>query len=465
MSDNNWFEVSREGLRALWAGKPSSFIARELVQNAWDEADNECRFSATWLDGVATIEMWDDSPTGFRDLSHAFTLFAPTYKRKDPKKRGRFNLGEKQVLALANEATIRTTTGTLYFSKDGRKKTSRKTDFGSVVAMVVPMTKKDRDAMVAEARSFIPPKGIEYYVEGELVSYREPLRSFKAKLKSEIESNGTLRRSTRITEVELHEEATPRLYEMGLPICEIDCEYSIDVQQKVPLASDRETVSAAYLRRLYAEVLNHTHDLIEEEKSSETWIRVATTDEKVSDEAVRDIVKKRYGDKVAVATFDPIANDDALAAGYRVVRGNELSSEEWDQIRRADAIDSTTKLFGHEMGSAPELSGDAITDEMKAVAALTSKISMATLGFAVRVRFVKFPGGPQATYGGRVVTFNTSYCRFENPLDPAMLSLIIHELGHERGHHTEARYHQALSDIGAKLIRQAIEDREFFFRL
>ncbi|MEK7783019.1 MAG: hypothetical protein AAB279_03720, partial [Candidatus Binatota bacterium] len=76
-------------------GKPKHFIARELVQNAWDESTKKCEFKAEWKNGVANISVTDDSPEGFRDLSDAFTLFAPTYKRADPTKRGRFNLGEK----------------------------------------------------------------------------------------------------------------------------------------------------------------------------------------------------------------------------------------------------------------------------------------------------------------------------------------------------------------------------------
>jgi hypothetical protein len=54
----------------------------------------------------------DDAPEGFYDLTHAYTMFARTRKRSSPDKRGRFNLGEKQVLALCREARIVTTKGT-----------------------------------------------------------------------------------------------------------------------------------------------------------------------------------------------------------------------------------------------------------------------------------------------------------------------------------------------------------------
>src|SRR5512136_1181513 len=104
-----WFEVDRKGLRALWAGKPLTFVVRELVQNAWDEPDVTRVDVTLALDTSrrqATITVEDDAPEGFADLRHAFTLYADTRKRIDPTKRGRFNLGEKQVLAICSNASI-----------------------------------------------------------------------------------------------------------------------------------------------------------------------------------------------------------------------------------------------------------------------------------------------------------------------------------------------------------------------
>jgi len=57
-------------------------------------------FQAVHNGRVATITVADDAPDGFCDMRDAYTLFKETYKRKDPIKRGRFNFGEKQVLAM-----------------------------------------------------------------------------------------------------------------------------------------------------------------------------------------------------------------------------------------------------------------------------------------------------------------------------------------------------------------------------
>jgi hypothetical protein len=62
----------------------------------------------------------DDAPEGFKDLSHAFTLFADSAKKSNPEQRGRFNFGEKLVLAISDEVTIRTTKGGIRFDDAGR---------------------------------------------------------------------------------------------------------------------------------------------------------------------------------------------------------------------------------------------------------------------------------------------------------------------------------------------------------
>ncbi len=70
--------------------------------------------------GYVIIEVLDDSKKGFRDIKDSYTLYKDTYKRKDPEKRGRFNLGEKQVFSICDKAQVQTTTGTVIFDENGR---------------------------------------------------------------------------------------------------------------------------------------------------------------------------------------------------------------------------------------------------------------------------------------------------------------------------------------------------------
>src|SRR3990167_3768319 len=147
MSKKSWFEVSKDGLKNLQLRKPKHYVLRELVQNAWDEEITVCDVKAAWEKGIATLSVEDDSPVGFLHIEDAFTLFAPTRKQADPLKRGRFNLGEKQALAICEEATIQTTTGTVHFSKDGRVETKSSRSAGSKISVKLKMTKAEFDEM------------------------------------------------------------------------------------------------------------------------------------------------------------------------------------------------------------------------------------------------------------------------------------------------------------------------------
>ena len=114
MGKQQWLEVNAKGMRQLLAGRDKAFILRELVQNAWDEPGvTEVNVTLKKIPGRAKAELVvdDDAPEGFHDLTHAWTLFAENRKRKDPTKRGRFNMGEKEVLVLCDHASIATTTG------------------------------------------------------------------------------------------------------------------------------------------------------------------------------------------------------------------------------------------------------------------------------------------------------------------------------------------------------------------
>src|SRR5436190_10801200 len=98
-----WFEVDKAGLGKQAEQQCKGRLIGELVQNALDEA-GVAKIAIT-LDLVpsrplADLTVEDDSPEGFRDLSHAYTLFAYSYKRDNPEQRGQFNFGEKLVLAI-----------------------------------------------------------------------------------------------------------------------------------------------------------------------------------------------------------------------------------------------------------------------------------------------------------------------------------------------------------------------------
>jgi hypothetical protein len=222
-----WFEVDKAGLRKLMERRGGkSFAVAELLQNAWDApgvTTVDLSISPVPGEAKAFLKIVDDSPTGFTDLAHSFTLFAESAKKSDPTLRGRFNFGEKLVLALCQTASIATTTGTVVFDDTGRHDfPRRKRSAGTEFAATIAMTRNELGEVADFLRSVIPPKSIVTRINGKLLPPREPLLTFQSTLPTEIAGeDGVLRKTARKTTVSLYEPpsgATPKICEMGIPV-------------------------------------------------------------------------------------------------------------------------------------------------------------------------------------------------------------------------------------------------------
>jgi hypothetical protein len=465
-----WFEVSREGLRELQEGKPKHFIARELVQNAWDE-NSDTAVQAAWNEGVVTLVVQDNSEEGFRDLAHAFTLFAPTYKRADPEKRGRFNLGEKQALAVCDYAKISTTKGTVIFNKEGRQETNQKSRSGSIVEVSFKCNKAEFEEILAVIKSYRAPTKLKYTINGVEPKPSTPFRTVNVDLPTVIQIDNALRHSHRKTDVDiLSVVGNGTLYEMGIPVCAIDCDYSIDVQQKVPLTPDRESVTEAYISKLFAIVFNAVHDQLPEGSESRAWVRVAMEHPAIDKAAVQAWVKKIYGDKVVVANMrDKNSIDEAISKGYRVIYPNELSKATWDNIKDAGKesgstlVPSSSALFGQSITTLAKHVEPTL--DMAYVGVLAKKIAKRCLGLDIRVEFRSWDGNVSAQYSQGTITFNVGNLGktwFSPPVSAKGLDLIIHELSHAEGNHTEHSYHEAMTRMAGELIIIALNEPLFF---
>ena len=482
----NWFEVDRQGLKQLQDGKPKTFLLRELIQNAFDEKITTCKVNIKLLNRITTIIVEDDSPEGFKDLKDSYTLFADTYKRRDSEKRGRFNLGEKQAFSICDSAMIITTTGGVLFDKNGRKFLRRKRPVGSQITLTLKMAPMENRDLYDYCQEILVPKGIKFEVDYDIqlpgdykkiIPYIEPHEIFKTRLQTEIEREGAFRATTRETNVHIHGAKNKQafLYEMGLPVCEIDCDYSIDVQQKVPLSADRDSVRPSFLKALYGEVLNQTHEEIEEERSSNLWVRTGFASDRATDEAIKNITTKRFGEKAAIANnFDPKANDEAISKNYNVIQGSEMDKEEWNQIKKVGALETTTKLFGTDPTADWEFVDS--TPIQSKIGKWIEKMAKDILNLELKVKFMSCtaPGVTMvADYGGDT---KSGTIRFNVPRLPAthweldkdgtinknLLGLTIHELGHSRGWHYEHSYHDCLTELGSKLTKKALSNPKYF---
>jgi hypothetical protein len=485
----DWLSVDLNGLAKLVEDRPKAFIVFELLQNAWDEASQSVSATLEMVErGKAKIEVVDDNPSGFADLGHSYTLYAESQKKTDPTKRGRFNSGEKLVLALCDTAEIVTTTGHVVFSRDGARYSGfERTATGSRFSGIVRMTKAELAEVERAVATLLPPPNVETFVNGVRLEQRSPIATFTASLPTVIaDSEGVIRRTVRKTDVRIyepHEGETPSIYEMGIPVVESE-RYHVDVMQKVPLGQDRDSLPPAFLRQLRTEVLNATYGLLHGADSTAPWIDDAIESKDVASDAVRAIITERFGDLVAsYDPSDPEANKRAADQGYAIVHGGSLSRDAWTNVRAAGAVTPAGRIFptsrgiggGSADGTEPAADVEVVptdrwSDGMRAVAAMAHRILEAVLHRSVEVQIVLGPIGDHtgAEYGPGMsrmrLNLRTLGRRwFERQNLPAQLDLIIHEAAHDKvSDHMSEAYYKECTRLGGLIASLALQHPAIF---
>ena len=486
MKRASWFAVDKEGLAKLVERRGKGFILFELLQNAWDcDGTKNVNVSLTEVAGrpLAHLVVEDDHPDGFKDLSHAYTLFAESEKKTSTSKRGRFNFGEKLVLSLCETAVITSTKGKVQFDKDGRHESKHKRPAGTVFEADVRMTRDELRDILAEVKKLIPPAGVLTKVNGELLQARRAAKAVRdVLLMTEVaDAGGVVRRRHIETSVEIYvprqgEQAT--LYEMGIPVVELgDDPYHVNVLQKVPLSMERDSVPPSYLRDIRATVLDHMHTVLSDDQARGKWASEAVEGSSNPD-AVKAVVVKRFGDRNVI--YDPSdreANHKATAQGYTVIPGGSFTSEAWDKIKEAGAslpagrVTPSPKPFSPDGQPLKLLDPSDCDANMDSFARMVGVLANRAAGLDVLVVFANDSQWPfTAVYSKTgpktgTVTFNVGRLGrkwFISSELQDQLRLLIHELGHHWGHHLESSYHEGLCDVGSNLAMLALKEPGLF---
>jgi len=480
--NNQWFDVSRSGLGKQAEQYGKGRLVGELIQNALDEVGvTSIEVTLSLVPGrpMADLIVEDDSPEGFRDLSHAYTLFAESYKRANPEQRGQYNFGEKLVLAVCESASISTTKGTVIFDPNvGRtEKLRQKRERGSVFRGRIRMTREEYSGVVDYLNSLLLAESVVVTLNGKQLVPRNPIHTFEASLDTPVaDDQGIMRIRVRKTFVSIHEVMpgeTAFLYEMGLPIVETDDKWHVNIGQKVPLNRDRDNVRPAYLRAIRTTVLNEMHQLLTEQDANEVWVRQASSDSNCTSESIKKVLDLRFGEKrAAYDPTDPEANKTWVSKGGTIVYGSMLNKEEWKKAKEADAIKPagklcpTSKPFSDDP-NAPTvtiISYDQWTDGMKNIVAYSKFLAFELMGVKVSVVIVDTKNNFLACYGPGELYLNIQRLGshwFENGVNEEVDRLLIHEYGHQySGDHLSEEYHEALCQLGAKIKRLSLEKPE-----
>lgn len=472
---NRWVDVNLEGLSKLMVDRHPSFAVLELLQNSLD-ADGVKTVTIALLSDparphLATLVVQDDSPDGFHDLTHAYTLFAESEKKADPTKRGRFNLGEKLVLAICEDAIVTSTTGCVEFKADGtREETEARRETGSAFVAVIRMTKREVDETLAILDSVIIPDNVAVMVNGDVLRHRKPVLSFDVVLPTMRETPDGFRKTDRKTTVSVYEPLPgekARIFELGIPVVETGDRYDVDIAQKVPLNMDRDNVTPGFLRTVRAFVLNETAARLTADEATATWATDALSARETTPETAATIVDARFGENaVRYDPSDPEANKIAASKGYTVVHGGSFTGAQWGKINeagklpRAGAVTpSPTAILGDPNGTGPStlVSEDKWTPGMRQMVAYTKALAAELLGFEpdVEVRRLDIGQNVAAYWSNRAMGFNLTRLghRWFNEPDQAKVdALLLHEFGHHfSGDHFDRHFIDAVADLGAAM--------------
>lgn len=478
--NKQWFDVDRMGLGRQAEQHSKGRLIGELVQNALDEAGvTTINVTLTEVPGrpLADLTVEDDSPEGFKDLSHAYTLFANSYKRDNPEQRGQYNFGEKLVLAVCEGASISTTTGTVIFDPtEGRiEKPRQKRDRGSVFQGRIKLTRDEQAEVDLYLRSLLLPDSVAVTFNGDRLLPRKPIRTFEASLETLVaDDQGVMRPRVRKAEVSLFEplpDEIPALYELGLPVVETGDRWHVNIHQKVPLNRDRDNVKPAFLQAVRVAVLNAAHDLLNDDEATAGWCKLAGADPRCSDEAIKRLMRLRFGEKVAAPDpSDTEAMKAFQAQGGVIVAG--LSKGEWANVKRAGAvlpagkICPTAKPYSDDPNADPVnvISEDKWTDSIWNVVAYSRFLAKELMGVQLKVAIVHTTNNFAACYGNERLDFNLlrlGHKWFDQGPTEEVDRLLIHEFGHQySGDHLSEDYHDALCRLGAAIKRLALEKPE-----
>lgn len=476
----DWFSVDKTGLAKLLGERGMEFVVFELLQNAWDESGTtEVDITLEKIAGTRSVRLTvaDDHPNGFATLDHAFTLFAESAKKQNPSQRGRFNLGEKLVLALCSEASIRTTTGYVEFGESGRRSSrGLKTDRGSIFSGVLRMTAADIAQCEAAMQRVIAPASIATRFNGRRLETRTPIKTIdKVTLQTEIsDDDGILRRTRRQTTVAIFETDGPgMLFEMGIPVVETGDRWDVDVGQKIPLNFDRDNVPASFLSDVRAAVVDSMSDALTTEDVNAVWARDAVDRHgtEMAPDTIRRIAELRFGqNRVSYDPSDAEANSIAASNGFTVIHGASMSRNEWNAMRQAQAIlpagqvTPSPKPFHPDGRPLTVLPPDNYTKPIKAFVRYAHLVANVLIGKTITVVIANDRGWNfKGAYGHRQLTVNAAAVRaewFDGP-NARINEFLIHEFGHEfAADHLSEKYHDALCKLGGKLSQFALDNTE-----
>ena len=444
------FDLNTKGFRQVFADRSVSRMIEELVANAFDE--NVSCVDVTFEHRGRQeyrLTVADDNPNGFADLRDAYTVFAPSKKKEDPTKRGRFCFGEKWVIARCQEVVITSTSGRVIFdvTNDKRSHSPKSTEEGTIIECRLRTTNEEYDKACARLRYILIPERITLTFNGQILPSRSPVRTAEASLPTEYaDENGDLRRTERKTRIDIYEVRAGEvagIFELGIPVVSTGDIFHYDVRQRIPLPINRNNVHPNYLKRLRGAVLDATADLLTPEQAANRGVTdgipTARPETRVT------VLNARFGEKRYVTDFNREAGGELFAEGHTPVPPNAFDSETWKAIKEAGAIQSANQLRPKHYITSIPLPEEQITQAMLKFRQFAELLCQLTLHKSIASWY--WSNNPAASNAASCGPYGTDALELAmnvGVLGPEWFSdqpatcarnidLLIHELGHHAG--------------------------------
>lgn len=363
-------EVDVNGLMELEGGKPPARLALEPVANVFDESrgyvegrkkPSYCAVTLAHQNNPrgVLVTVADDG-AGFSNESDVYTLFGSTPKRSNVGVAGRFNLGDKQVIAVSRWAKVQTNDVTVEFC-DGKRTVTRHRTVqvaGTIIKALMPWSLKDLEEVREQLRGVLPPAGLAYTVDGIPVERPATRCVASVTLPTVKLQDGVMRPATAKTSVTVLKTTTPTLFELGIPVYDLTnlgFPWSLDVHQKVPVPPSRDMVSLAYLYRLVGSVLEQAAldgvHLLSEEERGEPFIKGAL--DWVRDmAALKVIVHDLYGPNPVRPTGNPTVDRVAVDDGANLVSGKNFTEDTRKRLNDSGIMPTASQKYA-DMSARP----------------------------------------------------------------------------------------------------------------
>lgn len=437
------FEIDDEGWIKQQKGREPWELVREIIQNALD-TESDIVIAVDTRNRKVVVK--DNGE--FENLSDAYTIFGGD-KGGDPTKRGRFGRGLKEVVGGAEYVSITTIEGRVKFDVKNRERTEDSATTRSGTKVVVrnsEWSKEEMDSIKKYLFKLWPPEGqkIQLDLKGGGLEKRDrwqPQVIATMRMKTVIVENGVMTTEDRRGEVHIRRaengHGDGRVYEMGIPVAmDQEFPYWVDVQQKIPMAEQRNEPDSQWMNKFKPLLLNAVYDDMSKSDLTASWVEESLASAYCNSGPKEKFAKKVLQDEDKAGTVirgAEAANDKAKNHGYQALDTSKLSRGARKAARNTFQSAEEVARQIHEAQEERVDPTEAQEEFMAFAKEIAQELGHGHLEFETWEIQPSFNGDmPEATNAGGRVKLNTIARDWEE-VNADTLGSIVHEISHEVG--------------------------------